>query len=510
MSYIIEQKIKNKIYLYKVESYWDKEKKQARQKRVYIGPKDKKPIAAISKSISNLTSHNFGNIYFLKEQIAQIKLDELLKQIYPDNYNEILALAMYELSEGSPSYLFSYWLNEQYLPGVKKLSSSGISALYEELGRNQTSRDKFFTKWIKQNASLEGIYYDITSISSYSTKIDYIEWGYNRDKENLPQLNMGIMCDIANGLPIYYNVHYGSIVDVTTLKNGLKHLLAYTLKNILIILDKGFFSTSNIVDMSSKEYNFKFIQPISLSLKKAKELIARNRKKLRDISSTFVYNKEVLHHVEDEILFQDILCRGHIFYNEKSELEQRHKFVSELIEFEKNIPLMKDKREFEMFTKNYISEKYQKYFKWNNKLKQVERDVKKINQHIANFGCFLIATREEIDKTKILEYYRKRDAIEKIFDIMKNEMDGDRLRVRSNYNVDGKLFVKFIALIIYMKVTNQMKSAKLFEKISLKEMLLELKKIKIIQVNDFKKFYSEISKQNKNLLKALKVNLPDA
>jgi hypothetical protein len=33
MSYVIEQKIKGRIYLYQVESYWDKNKKHPRQRR---------------------------------------------------------------------------------------------------------------------------------------------------------------------------------------------------------------------------------------------------------------------------------------------------------------------------------------------------------------------------------------------------------------------------------------------------------------------------------------------
>jgi len=44
MSYTIEQKVKNHIYLYQVESYWGKEKKQSRQKRIYLGKKD--PLTA--------------------------------------------------------------------------------------------------------------------------------------------------------------------------------------------------------------------------------------------------------------------------------------------------------------------------------------------------------------------------------------------------------------------------------------------------------------------------------
>jgi hypothetical protein len=40
MSYTIEQKIGNHTYLYEVESYWDPEKKQPRQRRKYLGKKD--------------------------------------------------------------------------------------------------------------------------------------------------------------------------------------------------------------------------------------------------------------------------------------------------------------------------------------------------------------------------------------------------------------------------------------------------------------------------------------
>ena len=292
MSYIIEQKIKGRIYLYKVDGYWDKDKKQARQRRIYLGPKDKKRIK-FQQLLSRLTTHNFGNIYFLTEQINSIGLSDLLRGLYPDCYKEILALAMFEISEGLPSYLFPYWLEEQNLPEVKRLQSNGISALYENIGRNQKNRDLFFTEWIKRFSSIEGVYYDITSISSHSTKIDFVEWGYNRDKEKLPQINLGVMCDIKTGIPLHYRTNPGSIVDVTTLKNSIKYLQAYCLTDIIMILDRGFCSTANIENMASKENNLKFIQPLSFSLKKVKDLVVKNRKRLHNTSTAFVYNVSI-------------------------------------------------------------------------------------------------------------------------------------------------------------------------------------------------------------------------
>lgn len=508
MSYIIEQKIKGKLYLYKVESYWDKEKQQARQKRVYLGPKEGKRKTPLKLALSRLTTHNYGNIYFLQEQIKQLGLSELLKKIYPDNYNEILALAMYEVSAGSPSYLFAGWVEEQSLPQVKQLASSGISTLYESLGRDQKSRDGFIKEWIKRQNPIEGIYYDITSISSYSTKIDFIEWGYNRDKENLPQINMGVVCDMKSGLPVYYRTHPGSIVDVTTLRNCIKYLQAYSLRDIIMILDRGFCSSANILTMSLKENQIKFIQPLSFSLKKVKELIVKNKKELSKTSTIFIYNQEILHHVTDKITFEDTTCIVHVFYNEKAELDQRHKFLAELLNIEKFLAKCKSKIEFESFLQNHVLEKYRQYFKWTTHLNRIEKDMPKIDEYLANLGYFLIATNEKTDKITMLEYYRNRDTVEKIFDVLKNEMDGSRLRVHSGYNADGKLFVKFISLILYMHISQKMKKAKLFDKVSLREMLHEFKKIKITHIDNFDPIISEVTKKNKKMFSDLKMELP--
>ena len=77
MSYIVEQKIKGRIYLYEVESFWDKEKKKPRQKRKYLGPKEKiykkrvsesethLPERALQAKPSNFVSKSYGDIFLL-------------------------------------------------------------------------------------------------------------------------------------------------------------------------------------------------------------------------------------------------------------------------------------------------------------------------------------------------------------------------------------------------------------------------------------------------------------
>ncbi len=179
-----------------------------------------------------------GNVFLLRFLSDKLGLTEILKSLFPDNYQEILALAFYEIIEASTLYLFPYWLDEHNLPRVKKMYSPNISKLCDILGKSQSQRVEFVQKWIEHLKPINGIFYDITSISSYSTNVDFIEWGYNRDKENLPQLNKGVTFCHNHSLPIYYNLYPGSIVDVATLKNYVEYLKVFKLTRLSLFAAK--------------------------------------------------------------------------------------------------------------------------------------------------------------------------------------------------------------------------------------------------------------------------------
>ncbi len=133
--------------------------------------------------------------------------------------------------------------------------------------------------------------------------------------------------------------------------------------------------------------------------------------------------------------------------------------------------------------------------------------MKAIKAVVSKMGHFVLLTNAvDMKKTEILKCYRKRDRVEKVFDIAKNEMDGDRLRSHSQYSADGRLFLKFIALIIYMEITKVMRDNKLFKNYSIKQLLAELKKLKIINIEKNDLFLSELSKKQKNIFKAFGIN----
>jgi len=512
MSFTVEQKIKGNIYLYQVESYWDKDKKQPRQKRTYIGPKHAVNRPKLKQINADIVHKSYGNIFLLNRLMDKIGLEDIIRGVFPEHYHELIALVFYEIIEMNPLYLFPYWLEEHYLPNAKKLDSSAISVLCDDIGRKQRQRLRFQELWIDHLQPVDALYYDITSISSYSSNIDFIEWGYNRDKEKLAQLNMGVVFCSKNTLPVFYTLYPGSIVDVKTLKNCIAYLKDLGLKKFMFILDRGFFSTANISGMGSDQDGVTFIQPLPFSLGKVKSLVKRHKKELHDIGSNFTFNDELLSHVKSEIEFEDQTFNAHVFLNEKAELDQRQLLIKELIDIEENI--IKDKK-FEslkhalLFKEENITKRHCELFKWDKSTGQLKRNNRNVKNRISKFGYFILSTnRRELDRSTILENYRDKDQVEKVFDSLKNRMDGNRLRVHSQYNAEAGMFLKFIALIVQSEIIKTMRAKKLFKKYSVNEVLAELKKIKMTCLKK-EKIVSEISKKQRQIFEAFEIDIEE-
>ncbi len=95
---------------------------------------------------------------------------------------------------------------------------------------------------------------------------------------------------------------------------------------------------------------------------------------------------------------------------------------------------------------------------------------------MANMGTTIMLTNQStLGHTKILELYRHKDYLEKLFDLLKNEFDGKRLRGSTKDTVEGRLFLKFLSLILYSALSNTMREQHLFKGYSIRELMYELK-----------------------------------
>jgi hypothetical protein len=273
MSYIIEQTVKGHVYLYSVDSYWDKDKKQPRQRRTYIGRKDAQTGSPVpSDGIKD--AREFGNILLLQSIAKQIGLTDDLTAVFPEAWKEILAIAFYRICENKALYLCDNWLDTVCLEHPVSLPSPRISELLAQLGHTSVYRERFFRRWSQRCAgSNRFIIFDITSVSSYAQGIDLVEWGYNRDHESLAQINLGVIYGEPSALPLCYALYPGSIHDVSTLRNTVCELEILGEGKSLFVLDKGFYSQANLRYMQGMS----FIIPLPVRTCVYRELITSVR-----------------------------------------------------------------------------------------------------------------------------------------------------------------------------------------------------------------------------------------
>ena len=197
MTYTVEQHKGNSIYVYQVESFWDTDKQQPRQRRVYLGkkaaPRGRSSPSGLRQFTFPRWSQDYGHMHLLTQLARRLGLPEMLQQVFPDQADLLLLLAMYEVIEERPLYLFSAWAEDVVHPVKALPSTPQLSGVLQELGRAERRREAFSQHWIQRHAGADAVLYDITSVSSHSRFIDLCEWGYNRDGEALPQINLGLV-----------------------------------------------------------------------------------------------------------------------------------------------------------------------------------------------------------------------------------------------------------------------------------------------------------------------------
>ncbi len=55
-----------------------------------------------------------------------------------------------------------------------------------------------------------------------------------------------------------------------------------------------------------------------------------------------------------------------------------------------------------------------------------------------------------------MRLYRRKDVAKKFFDNMKHDIERKRLRIHNQETFEGRLFLDFLALIIYSKISSVM------------------------------------------------------
>jgi transposase len=306
-------------------------------------------------------------------------------------------------------------------------------------------RNTFFKLWISKQAKKKALLFDITSISSYGKNNAYVERGYNRDHENLRQINLGLLSAHSSNVPLWYSELPGSMSDSIVLDHVLGSLEKLDVKDINLVGDRGFYSEANLRNIAGKGQ--KFTIPVPSSLKWQKELIDKVRDSIRrpaNIIRNPEDDKSYIYGLTDYKTESYGRTWRHVYFDP---VRKEQDIASLMLKLRKCEEELASGDTFEKH-KNL----YNTYFivkETPKRGRKVSLNEQAVNAYINGYsGFWIILTNAEKDASKALEHYNRRCDIEFHFDDMKNLLDCNRLNVHGERTMKGRLFVNFITLIL--------------------------------------------------------------
>jgi transposase len=431
------QTIRGIRYVFIPKPFWNKAKKYGDNKRVYIGKYDREgnyipypeshrqrnKQPEINSSVNVITparNYYYGATYLLDEITRKIGIGEDLQVCFPEDHSKLLSLAYYLVLESdSPMYRYDAWARRHLLPFQESITSQLSSRLLSNI--SEAGKLEFFKRQCKRRLETEYLAYDTTSISSTSEFINSAKYGVNKDKDNLPQVNLALLFGEKSLLPVYYRIIPGNISDVSTIDKLTKDIKFLEIKNLKLILDRAFYSEKNMDILFKGDYDF--ILSMKQNINFIKECLEEASKEIK-----LYINRDDKHNIHccnyQYIWNYNVIPeKGNFLKKEKKDLYvhvyfDREKETTEFYNFNKQL----DNIIYKINNKEQINDKDSKYMSKFLSLsinkageKVIAYNEECISDYTKYFGYFVLLSNKNNVSSNVLDYYRQRDVVEKAF-----------------------------------------------------------------------------------------------
>lgn len=275
-------------------------------------------------------------------------------------------------------------------------------------------------------------------------------------------------------------------------------------------MDRGFYSATNVGHMARSQIRFLIPRPRSVQL--FSSLRGKHERQLSSPMNSFLFNNEVLYHLQDSIAINKVPLQAHLYFDPQRRCEQTAHFLRKILEIEHSAQQHTFQTPKE--ARQYLSKGFKgasQVFRVTAKAGQIEmtRKPRTLSRCMADMGTTIMITNHStLEHTKILDLYRHKDYLEKLFDTLKNEFDGKRLRGNSKDTIEGRLFLKFLSVILYSALGNTMREQDLFKHYTIRKLMYELQKLRIVEMNDGTSYLTEISKRQRKIFEKFDLKLP--
>ncbi len=427
----------------------------------------------------------------------------LLKEVFKEKAEMIFSLLEYYIiRRDSTAQLYKYYRRNHYSELNYIPSESTISNLFTEFLDHEVIFD-FCQKWMKRRVEKMGkngvidIDFDSTNYNVSSTGIIAGEYGKPKVDEGLPQVNVAYFLDRKTGIPIYFDLYYGSIIDMAHCQNALEKIQA--IKNDIrgsFVMDRGYFSMDNIQYFEKNGFDYLCMGKSNSLLTKyidmyPPEVIGDPRNR---VFSTY-YGL----HFKGQVFKKDAKERNvYLFYNE-ADIPRLHSLKQDYVEYcAKNLVGKKD-------AKGMIQNTYGDFINLTFDNELVITDATPNYDYLKTYkrecGYFWIISSEEVTPQEILMSYRYRSVIEKQFIFAKSGADLNKTYASSDTAFEAKVFMGFLSAILRASIIVRLKPYFLqYSNETSQTVILELDKIKAERINDNYMLCCALTSRQKQIL----------
>jgi transposase len=460
--------INGRYYLYEVTSKWDPDKKRAKKitgkilgrvtKEHGFVESDKAKLRKRELTVSKLVVKEYGITALIDNHFSEYKT--LLKKHFPNHWQTILSLTYGRLVHHSPMKNMEYhyyhsYLSEQH-PNLS-LSPSSLTRLLREIGVQRQQIISFFKAFSKAN---DNILFDGTDLLSSSKKMNITKLSKSKKGVFDSLVNIMFVFSIGLQLPIYYRITPGNIKDIKSFKLCLDES---QIKDAVIIADKGFYSEKNIEQLKMEK--LKFIIPLR---RNNKHICYDNIKSIdkKCFDCFFKYEGRIIWcysiNIGDECI--------NVYLDEELKAEE----IKDYLNRTESLP-----------------EKY---------------DIATFHEKQHAFGTIALMHNESKTQEEIYLNYKARCQVEGMIDVFKNIVDADKSYMQNEQALEAWMFINYIALHWYYKVYQLLVANGLNKKYSPMDLILFLKEIRKVKVNN-QWHNAEITTKTEELLNKIGVHI---
>ena len=372
----------------------------------------------------------FGGSYFIHQLVISIEYNTVLDAITLKNPHTMYALLHYYLlSDHADVDAFEWYQNSfaRFLYPQANMVSQRISDFYVSFG-SDNNRRAFFEHHIPYLLSVTddeyAIIIDNTGCQN-ACNVPITKVSKHNHEINI-EFRIVLVIQRSTGLPVYYEVVPGNIVDSSTICRIIRLMANYGFKITQIFGDAGYSCPSNLekvilcgsdlvmrlnpaYDTYKEVMQERWAEMASLTYDKEKDIRYRNRVirvvKVPKVIGTDAQGNDVTGFV--------YLCRDMQAYHSKSDHYMAH------------------------HGKNCKS-------------------TEEIFKACEKFGLFAIVTKHEYSKEDVIPYYYQRQGVEQLFDYAKNYCKMMPVRNHEMETISGHMLMSFIGAFLVVTIKNKM------------------------------------------------------